>query len=89
VLAAENGVVVYAGNELRAFGNLLLIKHTGGWVSAYAHNEVLFVKRGDRVRKGQRISSVGSSGSVITPQLHFELRKNRRARNPGKYLSRV
>lgn len=89
VKAADNGVVVYAGNELRAFGNLLLIRHAGGWVSAYAHNEVLLVKRGDKVRKGQKIGAVGSSGSVVTPQLHFELRKNRRARNPGKYLSRV
>ena len=89
VVAAENGVVVYAGNELRGFGNLVLVKHTGGWVSAYAHNERLTVKRGDRVRKGERIATVGSSGGVTTPQLHFELRKGRRARDPRKFLQRV
>ena len=89
VRAAENGVVVYAGNELRGFGNLVLIKHSGGWVSAYAHNEDLAVRRGDKVRKGQRIARVGSSGGVTTPQLHFELRKGKRARDPRKYLQRV
>ena len=86
VVAAENGVVVYAGNELRGFGNLVLIKHTDGWVSAYAHNDRLVVKRGDKVQKGQRIALVGSSGGVTTPQLHFELRKGKRARDPRKYL---
>lgn len=89
VLAAENGVVVYAGNELRGFGNLVLIKHAGGWVSAYAHNQDLTVERGDKVRKGQRIARVGSSGGVTSPQLHFELRKGKRARDPRKYLQRV
>ena len=86
VKAAENGVVAYAGNELRGFGNLLLIKHAGGWVTAYAHNEILMVRRGQRVRKGDVIGKVGSSGSVGRPQLHFELRKGRRAINPRKYL---
>ena len=86
VVAVENGVVVYAGNELRGFGNLVLIKHSGGWVSAYAHNDRLAVQRGDKVRKGQRIARVGSTGGVKTPQLHFELRKGKRARDPRKYL---
>ena len=86
VVAAENGVVVYAGNELRGFGNLVLIKHAGGWVSAYAHNDRLAVQRGDKVRKGQRIAVVGSTGGVTSPQLHFELRKGKRARDPRKYL---
>ena len=89
VLAAENGIVAYAGNELRGFGNLLLVKHSGGWLTAYAHNERLLVKRGERVRKGQRIANVGSTGTVSTPQLHFELRKGRRAVNPRKHLRRV
>ena len=89
VVATENGVVVYAGNELRGFGNLVLIKHTGGWVSAYAHNDRLTVQRGDKVRKGQRIAFVGSTGGVTSPQLHFELRKGRRARDPRKYLKPV
>ncbi|MCZ6466875.1 MAG: LysM peptidoglycan-binding domain-containing M23 family metallopeptidase [Alphaproteobacteria bacterium] len=87
VRAAENGVVAYAGNELRGFGNLLLIKHTGGWVSAYAHNQTLLVKRGDRVRKRQVIAKVGSSGNVSAPQLHFELRRGRRAVDPRKHLT--
>ena len=87
VRAAENGVVAYAGNELRGFGNLLLIKHTGGWVSAYAHNQTLLVKRGDKVRKRQVIAKVGSSGNVNDPQLHFELRRGRRAVDPRKHLT--
>ncbi len=87
VRAAENGVVAYAGNELRGFGNLLLIKHAGGWVSAYAHNQTLLVKRGDKVRKRQVIAKVGSSGNVSGPQLHFELRRGRRAVDPRKHLT--
>jgi len=86
VRASENGTVAYAGNELRGFGNLLLIKHSGGWVSAYAHNAKLLVKRGQRVKKGQIIATVGDTGSVTTPQLHFELRRGRTARDPRKYL---
>ncbi|MFQ5764346.1 MAG: peptidoglycan DD-metalloendopeptidase family protein [Rhodospirillales bacterium] len=86
VRAAENGVVAYAGNELRGFGNLLLIKHAGGWVTAYAHTERMLVKRGDRVRKGQRIATVGATGNVRDPQLHFELRRGRRAKDPSKHL---
>jgi len=86
VRAVENGVVAYAGNELRGFGNLLLIKHSGGWVSAYAHNDKLLVRRGDKIKKGQNISTVGSTGNVKTPQLHFELRKGKTARDPRKYL---
>jgi murein DD-endopeptidase MepM/ murein hydrolase activator NlpD len=88
VRAAENGVVAYAGNELRGFGNMLLIKHAGGWITAYAHNEKLLVKRGDKVSRGQIIARVGSSGSVTKPQLHFELRKGKQAVDPRKYLRR-
>jgi len=88
VRAAENGVVAYAGNELRGFGNMLLIKHAGGWITAYAHNEELLVKRGDKVRRGQIVARVGSSGSVTKPQLHFELRKGKQAVDPRKYLKR-
>jgi murein DD-endopeptidase MepM/ murein hydrolase activator NlpD len=65
---------------------MLLIKHAGGWITAYAHNEKLLVGRGDKVRKGQIIARVGSSGSVTRPQLHFELRKGKQAVNPRKYL---
>ena len=89
VRAAENGVVAYSGNELRGFGNLLLLKHSGGWITAYAHNETLLVKRGDKIKKGQTIAKVGSSGSVQNPQLHFELRKGKKAIDPIKYLPKV
>jgi len=86
VMAAENGVVAYAGNELRGFGNLLLIRHDGGWVSAYAHNDDLLVARGAKVQRGQRIATVGSTGSVASPQLHFELRRESRAVDPRTKL---
>jgi len=88
VKAAENGVVAYSGNELQGFGNLLLIKHADGWMSAYAHNEQLLVKRGDRVQRGQEISRAGQTGSVRSPQLHFELRRGTRAVDPLDYLAR-
>ena len=88
VRAAENGIVAYAGNELRGFGNLLLIKHADGWTSAYAHNEELLVRRGDQIRRGQVIAKVGSTGSVTIPQLHFELREGAEAVDPLKLLSR-
>ena len=88
VLAAENGVVAYAGNELRGFGNLLLIKHADGYMTAYAHNEALLVGRGAKVRKGQPIARVGSTGSVGSPQLHFEIRKGRKSVDPLRYLPR-
>ena len=88
VKAAENGVVAYAGNELRGFGNLLLVKHADGYMTAYAHNEALLVGRGAKVKKGQAIARVGSTGSVGSPQLHFEVRKGRKAVDPLRYLPR-
>lgn len=87
VRAAENGVVAYAGNELRGFGNLVLIKHAGGWITAYAHNADLLVERGRTVKKGETIATVGDTGSVTRPQLHFELRRGRRAVDPRKHLA--
>jgi murein DD-endopeptidase MepM/ murein hydrolase activator NlpD len=86
IRAADAGTVVYAGNELRGFGNLLLVRHRDGWVTAYAHAEELLVKRGDQVRRGQAIARVGSTGNVATPQLHFEVRKGSRPLNPRDYL---
>ncbi|WP_246833073.1 peptidoglycan DD-metalloendopeptidase family protein [Thalassospira sp. MCCC 1A01428] len=86
ILATDNGVVTYVGNELRGFGNLILIKHADGYVSAYAHTENPLVARGDIVTRGQRISSVGATGAVNRPQLHFEIRKGRKSRDPVKYL---
>jgi len=86
VIAADNGVVAYAGNELRGFGNLLLIRHADGWVTAYAHNEELLVKRGEKVKRGQAIARIGSTGNVSAPQLHFEIRKGTDPVDPLKYL---
>ncbi len=86
VVAAENGVVAYAGNELKGFGNLLLIRHSDGWVSAYAHLDEIKVARGAKVKRGQRIGSVGSTGAVTSPQLHFELRRGSRAVDPREHL---
>jgi len=87
VRAAENGVVAYAGEELKGFGKLLLVKHADGWVTAYAHNEELLVTAGDRVQRGQTIARVGSSGNVERPQLHFEVRRGTRAVNPEAQLA--
>lgn len=86
VKAAENGVVVYSGSELEGFGNLILVRHSDGWVSAYAHNKSLEVNRGDEVRRGQVIARSGRSGSAEMPKLHFELRKNSVPVDPLKHL---
>lgn len=86
VRATENGVVAYAGNELRGFGNLVLIRHSDGWITAYAHNDKLLVRRGQIVRRGQDIATVGSSGGVTEPQLHFQMRQGKNAIDPTKHL---
>ncbi|PPE79850.1 hypothetical protein C3941_12280 [Kaistia algarum] len=86
IKAVEAGTVIYAGNELEGYGQLVLIRHADGWVSAYAHNSQILVKRGDTVRRGQIISRAGATGSVSAPQLHFELRKGSKPVNPLDYL---
>ena len=86
VKAAEDGVVAYVGNELRGYGNLIIIKHSGGWISAYAHLDKTNVQRGMKVAKDQNIATVGSTGNVKSPQLYFGLRKGREAVNPKLYL---
>ncbi len=87
VRAAEGGVVAYAGNELKGYGNLVLIRHDSGYVTAYAHAKELFVKRGDTVKRGDVIAKAGQTGSVSSPQLHFEVRKGATALDPMKFLS--
>ncbi len=87
VRAAESGVVAYAGNELKGYGNLVLIRHDGGYVTAYAHAKELFVKRGDTVKRGDVIAKAGQTGSVSSPQLHFEVRKGATAMDPMRFLS--
>lgn len=86
VRASEGGVVVYAGSELRGFGNMLLIKHADGWMTAYAHNEALLVARGDVVERGQVVARAGNTGNVVEPQLHFEVRRRTRAVDPLRHL---
>lgn len=88
VRSSDAGVVVYASNALEGYGHLLLVKHAGGWITAYAHNERLLVREGQTVKKGQIIARVGRTGGVTEPQLHFEIRKGRRALDPLRYLSR-
>ncbi|MDI4663833.1 M23 family metallopeptidase [Xanthobacter autotrophicus] len=87
VRAAEDGTVAYAGNELKGYGNLVLVKHADGYVTAYAHNSELNVKRGDTVRRGQIIAKAGQSGNVNSPQLHFEIRKGSTAVDPSRYVA--
>jgi murein DD-endopeptidase MepM/ murein hydrolase activator NlpD len=87
VRAAESGVVAYAGNELKGYGNLVLIRHPNGFVSAYANNGELDVKRGDTVKRGQVIAKSGQTGNVNSPQLHFELRKGSTPVDPTSYLA--
>jgi murein DD-endopeptidase MepM/ murein hydrolase activator NlpD len=87
VKAAESGVVAYAGSELKGYGNLILIRHPNGFVSAYANNGELDVKRGESVKRGQIIAKSGQSGNVSSPQLHFELRKGSTPVDPTSFLA--
>ena len=87
VLAVNDGVVLYADGGLRNYGNMVLVRHSNGMVSAYAHNSYLLVRKGERVKKGQVIAMSGQSGNVESPQLHLELRKASQAINPEKVLA--
>ena len=86
VKAAEGGKVVYAGGEVARMGNLLLIEHSGGYITAYGNNEELLVKKGDTVKKGQTIAKVGNSGGSANPQLHFEVRRSGKTIDPTTVL---
>ncbi len=86
VKAAENGVVVYTGNALKGSGNLILLRHDNQWMSAYAHLDKISVNKGQVIKRGSSIGTVGSTGSVSSPQLHFELRRGTSAMNPSKYI---
>ena len=87
VQAVDSGVVAYTGNELRGYGNLVLVKHANGWISAYAHCDTILVKRGEKITRGQVIARVGSTGNVSEPQLHFELRRGQHAVDPREFLA--
>jgi murein DD-endopeptidase MepM/ murein hydrolase activator NlpD len=86
VHAADAGTVIYTGNELAAFGNLVLIRHAGGWVTAYGHLAKIDVQRGATVAQGQPIGTVGQTGSATTPQLHFEIRQGAKPVDPAPFL---
>lgn len=86
VRSADDGVVAYAGNELKGYGNLVLVRHANGFVTAYANGSELLVKRNDQVHKGQVILKSGQTGNAATPQLHFEIRKNSAPVDPMQYL---
>ncbi len=87
VKAAEDGVVAYSGNELKGYGNLILVRHSNGYVTAYAHASELMVKRGDTIKRGQVIAKSGQTGEVGSPQLHFEIRKGSSAVDPLQFLN--
>jgi murein DD-endopeptidase MepM/ murein hydrolase activator NlpD len=87
VRAIEGGTVAYAGNEVKGYGNIVLIKHPDGWISAYAHLDDVTVKPGDTIAAGQVIGKVGESGGVGEPQLHFELRRGKKPVNPTQFLA--
>jgi murein DD-endopeptidase MepM/ murein hydrolase activator NlpD len=87
VKAAEDGVVAYSGTELKGYGNLVLVRHSNGYVTAYAHASELLVKRGDTIKRGQTIAKSGQSGEVGSPQLHFEIRKGSSPVDPLQFLN--
>ncbi len=87
VKSSEDGVVAYAGNELKGYGNLVLVRHTGGWVTAYAHNSEILVHKGETVKRGQVIAKAGQTGGVAAPQVHFEIRKGSTPVDPAQHLS--
>ena len=86
VYAAAGGMVVYAGNELKGYGNMVILRHDNGWMTAYAHTSSIAVKKNDYVKQGDVIAYVGVTGGVKTPQLHFALRQDRTPVDPEKYL---
>ena len=89
VHAAESGEVAYVGSELKAYGNLVLIRHSNGWVTAYAHNEEILVKRGDKVKRGQVLAKAGKTGQVDQPTIHFELRQGKDPIDPLPHLEKL
>jgi murein DD-endopeptidase MepM/ murein hydrolase activator NlpD len=87
IKAADDGVVAYAGNELKGYGNLVLIRHSDGYVTAYAHASEILVKRGQSVKRGEVIAKAGDTGNVKTPELHFEIRKGATPVDPAQFLN--
>jgi murein DD-endopeptidase MepM/ murein hydrolase activator NlpD len=88
IKAADDGVVAYAGNELKTYGNLVLVRHSNGYVTAYAHASEILVKRDEHVKRGQIIAKAGQTGNVSSPQLHFEIRKGSTPVDPAPFLDK-
>jgi murein DD-endopeptidase MepM/ murein hydrolase activator NlpD len=86
IKAADDGVVIYSGNELKSFGNLLLVRHSNNYITAYAHAKELRVKRGDTIKSGEIIGMSGQSGNTATPEIHFEIRKGSTPVDPMQFL---
>jgi len=89
IYAAGGGTVVYAANELKGYGNMVIIRHGDGWMTAYAHARSIAVKKGDSVKQGDIIGYVGQTGSVTSPQLHFAIRDGRTPVDPELYLPKT
>jgi len=88
VRAASSGVVVYSDDRIKGYGNMIVIKHKDGFHTVYAHNDKNIVDVADKVKRGEKIASVGETGKVTGPHLHFEVRKNKKSHNPMKYLDK-
>ena len=88
VVAPQDGVVIYSGNEISGYGNMVILRHSNGMITVYAHNKVNIVNEGDKIKEAQPIAEVGKTGSATRPHLHFELRINERTVDPIKYLQR-
>lgn len=88
IRAVEQGEVIYS-DQLRGYGNIVIIRHEGGIISVYAHNQANLVREGQRVARGEEIATVGSTGRVTGPHLHFEIRKNNTAQDPTHYLPQL
>lgn len=88
IVAVEDGEVVYS-DQLRGYGNIVILRHGDGIVSVYAHNQINLVREGQRVARGEVIAKVGSTGRVTGPHLHFEIRKNNAAQNPMLFLPQL
>ena len=87
-ISVKDGKVVYVGNELRGYGNLIIIKHANNWISAYAHLDDILVQKGQKIEQGTKIANIGATGNVSEKQLYFSLRKKKEAVNPEKYLEK-
>ena len=86
IKAAEVGTVIYAGNEIKSLGNLVLVRHANNYVTAYAHAKELRVKRGDQISRGDVIGISGQTAGVDTPQFHFEIRRDSAPVDPMHFL---